>query len=80
MTQFTRRARKDFDQLPDVLQTKARSIVSKLDSEPALGKKLKGSLAGVRSVYLGRTHRILYRLEESGPLILTIAWRKDVYK
>lgn len=80
MARYTHRAQKDLKDLSEPMHAKALGIVAQLDAEPALGKKLKGKLEGVRSVHLGRTHRILYRLDENGPLVLTISWRKDVYK
>jgi hypothetical protein len=65
--------------LPPKLQDRARSIADQLDSNPALGKKLVGGLRGIRSARLGRSHRILYRLVDGRPTVLTIGQRKDVY-
>jgi mRNA-degrading endonuclease RelE of RelBE toxin-antitoxin system len=74
------RAKKDLDALPDALRLRALEIISRLDSEPALGKKLVGKLNGLRSTRLGRTHRIIYRLGETGPEIVTISQRRDAYR
>ena len=80
MARYSRRALKDLEDLNEGLREKAKTLVSTLDAQPSLGKKLKGQLEGIRSVHLGRSHRILYRLEEDGPLVLTIGWRKDIYR
>jgi hypothetical protein len=53
--------------------------MSRLDAEPALGKKLVGALQGLRSARLGRNHRIIYKLTEEGPVVVTIGQRRDVY-
>jgi mRNA-degrading endonuclease RelE of RelBE toxin-antitoxin system len=80
MPEYTRRARRDLEELPPNLQKRALEIASRLDSEPALGKKLKGKLTGLRSASVGKTHRMIYRLGDKGPVVLTIGWRKDVYR
>jgi mRNA-degrading endonuclease RelE of RelBE toxin-antitoxin system len=80
MVRFTKRGLADLNELPASLRLKAKSITETFDSQPGAGKKLKGALDGVRSIHLGRTHRILYRVDEKGPIVLTINWRKDVYK
>ncbi|WP_420716058.1 type II toxin-antitoxin system RelE family toxin [Mycobacterium sp. 94-17] len=78
MTRRTRRATKDLEQLPDVLLAKAEALIERLQTEPALGKKLKGRLEGKRSLRLGRTHRIIYCID---PLVvMTIVPRKDAYR
>ncbi len=80
MPRLTKRARKDLEALPSPLQDKARTVVKRLDDEPALGRKLLGKLAGMRSARLGRSHRILYETTDENVVILTISDRKDVYK
>jgi mRNA-degrading endonuclease RelE of RelBE toxin-antitoxin system len=78
MTRRTTRATKDLDRLPEVLRGKAEALLERLQTEPALGKKLKGKLEGKRSLRLGRTHRIIYTLD---PLIvLTVVPRRDAYR
>jgi mRNA-degrading endonuclease RelE of RelBE toxin-antitoxin system len=78
MAELTRRAQKDLDDLPERLQQKARALIARLDNEPGLGKKLLGPLAGKRSVWLGRTHRIIYATDPTR--VLTIQPRKDAYR
>ncbi len=80
MTSLSKRAEKDLDALPEALQDKARTLIARLDSEPSLGKKLLGALAGKRSVWLGRTHRIIYTTTGAAPHVLTIPPRKDAYR
>jgi len=77
---LSRRAKRDLEALPGPLRDKADDLIGRLDSEPALGKKLLGKLSGLRSARLGRTHRIIYRLGDSGPEIVTISRRRDAYK
>jgi mRNA-degrading endonuclease RelE of RelBE toxin-antitoxin system len=78
MPELSRRAEKDLASLPDALQEKARVLIAKLDAEPALGKKLLGPLKGKRSVWLGRSHRIIYRTDPV--LVLAIPLRRDAYR
>jgi mRNA-degrading endonuclease RelE of RelBE toxin-antitoxin system len=80
MPTWTRRAEKDVAELPDAMQDKARSLASRLDEEPALGKKLKGKLEGVRSARLGRSHRMLYRIVDDRVVVLTVSPRRDAYR
>ena len=80
MGTLSRRAKRDLEALPGPLRDKADDLIGRLDSEPALGKKLLGKLSGLRSARLGRTHRIIYRLGDSGPEIVTISRRRDAYK
>lgn len=79
MATLSRRAEKDLAELPDALRNKAQAIIDKLDSEPTLGKKLLGPLAGKRSAKLGRTHRIVY-VTDPIVLVLAITQRKDAYR
>jgi len=80
MPQLTKRASKDLQRLPESLQRKCKEIIRKLDDEPALGKKLMGKLEGKRSARLGRTHRIIYTVNDGRVIVLTIAPRKDAYR
>ena len=76
---LTRRAQKDLDQLTEALQAKARALIDRLETEPALGKKLLGPLAGKRSIWLGRTHRIIYT-DKPQVTVLAIPMRRDAYR
>ena len=80
MAELSGRAKKDLDGLPEALRLRAVDLIERLDAEPALGKKLLGQLEGLRSARLGRTHRIIYRLGETGPQVVTVAQRKDAYR
>lgn len=80
MAYLTQRARKDLGELPPAMQQKARELIARLDAEPALGKKLLGKLAGLRSARLGRSHRVIFRLADDGPLVLVISSRRDAYR
>lgn len=80
MVELSRRAKKDLDQLPVPLRLKADAVIAELDRNPALGKKLLGKLEGKRSARLSRTHRIIYRVAESGPQVITVLARRDAYR
>jgi mRNA-degrading endonuclease RelE of RelBE toxin-antitoxin system len=77
---YSRRSEKDLAELPLALRSRAESLAERLDREPGLGKKLLGKLSGLRSVRLGRTHRIIYRVTDDGVVILTVGQRKDIYR
>lgn len=79
MPRYARRASRDLDGLPESLRTKAKNLCDRLDAEPALGKKLKGPLDGLRSVRLGRSHRIIYSIDAAGVVVMTVVARKDAY-
>jgi len=67
--------------LPEPMRDRANALIARLDSEHGLGKKLVGSLRGIRSARLGRSHRILYEISEDGTAhVLTIAQRRDAYR
>lgn len=78
MARLTPRAHKDLLALPDALQAKAKAQIRRLDEEPSLGKKLKGKLEGKRSLYLARTHRIIYTVDPV--VVLVIVPRRDAYR
>lgn len=80
MVTLSRQAKKDLDDLPDALRKRAEETIARLDSEPALGKKLLGKLQGLRSARLGRTHRIIYRVVDDGPEVVTVSQRRDAYR
>lgn len=80
MPNWTRRAEKDLAALPARMQAHARAVCATLDANPHAGKKLTGGLAGYRSSRLGRSHRIIYRVDSSGVTIMVIRHRKDAYR
>lgn len=79
MPAYSRRAEKDLASLPPVMQEKARAIASRLDEEPALGKKLRGKLQALRSARVGRSHRLIYTVVEARVIVVAITDRKDAY-
>jgi mRNA-degrading endonuclease RelE of RelBE toxin-antitoxin system len=80
MPRLSKRASRDLEQLPGPLRERAEGIISRLDLEPSLGKKLLGALAGLRSARLGRSHRILYRITSDGVFVVTVSPRRDAYR
>ena len=79
MPRMTKKAERDLEQLPPALRAKAEALIARLDQEPALGKKLLGSLADLRSARLGRSHRIIYTVRPE-VAVLAISPRKDAYR
>lgn len=79
MPELSKRAMSDLESLPDALRKKAEALIDRLDDEHALGKKLKGKLEGKRSVWLGRTHRIIYVVNPT-VVVLTVVPRRDAYR
>lgn len=77
---YTHRARKDLEDLPASMRAKVRSLGHQLDQEPAIGYKLAGKLAGHRSINVGRSHRLIYSIEDSGVLIKVIRGRRDTFR
>lgn len=80
MAKLTRRAAKDLAALPLPLRTKAEELIRRRDSEPSLGKKLQGQLAGKRSARLGRSHRVIFIADHGRIVVLTVSARKDSYR
>ncbi len=63
------------------MKARARDLINRLDAEHGLGKKLVGPLQGIRSARLGRSHRILYKINDDGTAhVLIIAQRRDAYR
>lgn len=79
MPRITKRAQRDLEILPPALRVKAEAIIQRLEHEPALGKKLVGTLRGLYVARLGRSHRIIFDAEGE-VVVLTIARRKDIYR
>jgi len=75
---LSKRAERDLASLPEALQEKARALIARLENEPSLGKKLLGPLAGKRSLWLGRSHRIIYTTDPI--FIIAIPPRRDAYR
>jgi mRNA-degrading endonuclease RelE of RelBE toxin-antitoxin system len=81
MPKWSKRAKRDLDDLPPAMREKAEALIARLDAEHGLGKKLLGPLKGIRSARLGRSHRVLYEVQDDGTAhVLTIAPRRDAYR
>lgn len=77
---FTRSAAKGVQALPEHVHKACMNIVRELASGTIRGKKLKGELSELRSVRLGRSHRLLYRETPSEIQVIDVGPRGDVYK
>lgn len=80
MPRLTKRAEKDLSGLPPRVAAQAQEVFRELDSNPKAGRNLKGKLEGKWAARLGRTHRIIYVVEDGGAVILTIQPRRDAYR
>ena len=79
---FTRRAKKDYERLPESTRPRILAALDDVARAPFdEGKPLKGELKGCFSCRMG-SYRILYeiRTKQIVVLVLTIAHRKDVYR
>ncbi len=80
MPEISASAQKSLRALPEPLRQRAMEIIGRLDSEPALGKKLQGKLTGSRSVRLGRSHRIIYTATSGVVRVTAVRPRRDAYR
>jgi mRNA-degrading endonuclease RelE of RelBE toxin-antitoxin system len=80
VAQLTNRAKKDIDDLPEPMQSKVYNVIENVEADPSLGWKLKGKLEGVRSINVGRSHRILFVRGPSGVIVKAVRPRRDVYR
>jgi mRNA-degrading endonuclease RelE of RelBE toxin-antitoxin system len=77
---FSKTAQKGIADLPEHIKKACASIIRELAEGTARGKQLKGDLSELRSVRLGRTHRLLYRETEQEILLVDVGPRGDIYK
>lgn len=77
---FSRTAQKGIADLPEHVRKACATIIRELAAGTARGKQLKGDLSELRSVRLGRTHRLLYRETEQEIQVVDVGPRGDIYK
>lgn len=77
---FSKTAQKGIAELPEHVKKASATIIRALAAGTARGKPLKGDLADLRSVRLGRTHRLLYRETEQEIQVVDVGPRGDIYK
>ena len=77
---LTKTAAKGIQALPEHVLEPCKTILRGLASGEERGKKLKGELSEFRSVWLGRTHRILYRETAAEIQVVDVGPRGDIYK
>ena len=71
----------NIENLPPAMRDKAEALIARLDNEPVLGKRLVGPLKGIRAARLGRSHRVLFEMNDDGTAhILTVVQRRDAYR
>ncbi|MBI3004851.1 MAG: type II toxin-antitoxin system RelE/ParE family toxin [Ignavibacteriales bacterium] len=82
MVQITRRAKKDLDHLQKAqpeLFDKLVAKVQSMENNPRSGKPLIGVLKGKWSPRVG-DYRVMYQIQKSEVIVLTINHRKEVYR
>jgi proteic killer suppression protein len=79
--QFSRQARKAFNKVPDIIQTKLMTWVMTVELEGLVyvqtikgfhDEPLKGKRAGQRSIRLSRQWRAIYQIVNKEPVLITI--------
>ncbi len=78
--EITRTAQKGIHALPAHALTACRNLIRDLAVGTVTGKKLKGDLRGLRSVRIGRSHRLLYRETPDTIEIIDVGPRGDIYR
>jgi len=77
---FSKTAQKGIADLPEHIRKACGAIIRELATGTVRGKPLKGDLSDLRSVRLGRTHRLLYRETEQEILVVDVGPRGYIYK
>ncbi|HUP00841.1 MAG TPA: type II toxin-antitoxin system RelE/ParE family toxin [Gemmatimonadota bacterium] len=76
---FSRSAAKAYEKLPARIKEACLAIIRELSAGEISGSKLKGELAGLLSLRLGRAYRLLYRVGDEGIKIVDVGPRGDIY-
>lgn len=77
---LTKSASQGVQDLPEHVKRACMNIIRELAAGTQRGKKLKGELAELRSVRLGRTHRLLYHETAEEIRVVHVGPRGDAYK
>ncbi|HET7274528.1 MAG TPA: type II toxin-antitoxin system RelE/ParE family toxin [Longimicrobiaceae bacterium] len=77
---FTKTAQKGMQALPEHVRSACMNIVRSLAEGTERGKKLRGPLHDLRSIRLGRTHRLIYRETPEEIQVIDVGPRGDSYK
>lgn len=77
---FAKTAQKGIQALPDHVREACKTILRGLADGTERGKKLKGELSHLRSIRLGRSHRLLYLETPEEIQVVDVGPRGDVYK
>lgn len=77
---LTKSAEKGIRALPEHVLEACKTVLRGLAEGTERGKKLKGELSHLRSVRLGRTHRLVYMEAAEEIQVVDVGPRGDVYK
>lgn len=77
---LSKTAQKGIRNLPEHVKPACKNMLRELAEGGSRGKKLKGELSDLRSIWLGRTHRIIYVETEEAIQVVDVGPRGDIYK
>lgn len=80
MPEIAKSACKELKRLPETMRLRAIEMIGRLDTEPSLGKKLRGRLSEYRSASLGRSYRIIYSTATGTVKVVAVTHRRDAYR
>ena len=77
----TGRFERDFRKLPKEVKRRIDEAIRLLAEKPYMGKALRGSLAGRRSLRVG-DYRVIYRIDEErkAVILLCVGHRQAIYR
>ena len=77
---ISRTAAKGIEQLPPHVKEACKQLLRELVEGTQRGKPLKGELSHLRSLHLGRSHRLLYIETAEEIRVVDVGPRGDIYK
>lgn len=77
---LTKTAQKGIRALPEHVRNACKNILRSLAEGTDRGKKLRGPLQDLRSIRIGRSHRLIYRETPEQIQVIDVGPRGDVYK
>jgi mRNA-degrading endonuclease RelE of RelBE toxin-antitoxin system len=77
---LTKSAGKGIRALPEHVREACKNVLRELVAGGRRGKKLKGELSEMRSIRIGRSHRVLYVETEEEIRVVDVGPRGDIYK
>lgn len=77
---YTEEFRKDVKSIKDEnIKNRLKKIIEKICQNPEIGKPLRYSLSGLRSIKM-KSFRVIYKIERDKLILLKFRHRKSAYK